>query len=450
MLAVMALVLIAGDVFSLIHYPRKRDLRNLSMLVPGLLLGVLLGTVALDWFLGLPDGRIWMRKLIGLLSVGFVLVQFYRMAQERRQGRPARPYRPRAWQGVALGAGAGLASTVAHAAGPLITLFLLPQRLDRQVFVGTVIRYFFIGNVVKLVPYARAGLMTRSNVELALVLVPWVVVGTLAGVWLNRRFADRAFRGVVYCLALCAGGLLLFGGGSGGRGGAADARTAEKGFGEGLSAYRSGDYEAAGTAFGEAAALPGPWRDRAALNKGIALYGSERYSEAEATLQAAEGSDEAIVRLRALFNLGNAAFRSDRFEAAVEAYECAAEGCRAEMAHAPAGADSEGMLAGLLARARSNLALARVRLRASKDAEAAERVGAPDGTADGTTEDDRASGKVEDAERTVMRGDAAGYAGSGEAGTRSVREILDGVGRRDTGPVLKPEWSQRQPGGKNW
>ncbi len=209
MLSVMLLVLITGDVFSIIHYLRDHDRRNLAILIPGLLAGVAAGTFALQWFLHLPDSELWMNRLVGALSVGFVGVQFYRMARERRLGAPESSYRPKVWHGVGLGAFAGITSTLAHAGGPLITLFLLPQKLDKRVFVGTVLKYFFVGNLVKLIPYTAQGLMTAQNALLALLLLPGVVVGAAAGARLNRSFSDRTFRLIVYCLALALGLYLL-------------------------------------------------------------------------------------------------------------------------------------------------------------------------------------------------------------------------------------------------
>jgi uncharacterized membrane protein YfcA len=209
MLPVMLLVLISGDVLTLPHYVRSRDRRSLATLVPGMLAGIVLGALALDGFLALPGSRVWMRRMIGGVSVAFVLLQLYRMARENQLGSPIQPYRPRVWHGVSIGALAGAASTLAHAGGPLVALFLLPQKLDRRVFVGTLVRFFFVANVVKLVPYARQGLMTSSRCLLGLLLLPCVVGGSLVGAWMNRRFSDRAFRLAVYGLAFAVGMHLL-------------------------------------------------------------------------------------------------------------------------------------------------------------------------------------------------------------------------------------------------
>jgi hypothetical protein len=58
-----------------------------------------------------------------------------------RHAPPA--YQPTIGKSTAVGAFAGVSSTLAHAAGPIIALHLLPQRLERGVFVGTCAVYFF-------------------------------------------------------------------------------------------------------------------------------------------------------------------------------------------------------------------------------------------------------------------------------------------------------------------
>jgi len=204
MLAVLLPVLICGDVFSLLHYPRTRDGRNLAMLVPGCLAGVGVGMLILDWFMKLPGGELVMRRCIGGICVVFVCVQLYSSFKTKQDGTQGKPYRPRIWHGVGVGTVAGLTSTLAHAGGPLLALFLLPQKLEKRLFVGTSVTYFFIGNAAKLVPYFREGLMTRHSGMMSLLLLPCVVAGTLVGVRLNKRISDRTFTLAIYCLAFAA------------------------------------------------------------------------------------------------------------------------------------------------------------------------------------------------------------------------------------------------------
>src|SRR5437773_2763980 len=83
---------------------------------------------------------------IGAGSVFLVSLNWYR-EWRARHAPPA--YRPSLAKSTAVGAFAGVSSTLAHAAGPIIALHLLPQRLERGVFVGTCAVYFFLVNTAK-------------------------------------------------------------------------------------------------------------------------------------------------------------------------------------------------------------------------------------------------------------------------------------------------------------
>jgi uncharacterized membrane protein YfcA len=127
----------------------------------------------------------------------------------------------RVWRGQALhvtpsptrnfvtGAFAGVSSTLAHAAGPIIALYLLPQKLERQLFVGTCAVYFFILNTIKLPAYHQSHMFTPDVLVLALKLLPLVAAGAVFGFWVTRRMNDELFSKVVYVVTFGLGWYLL-------------------------------------------------------------------------------------------------------------------------------------------------------------------------------------------------------------------------------------------------
>jgi len=456
MLGIMLPVLLIGDVFSLVHYRREHDRRNLAMLIPGLVVGVGAGYVALDWFLGLPESESWMKRMIGFLCVSFVTVQVCRIAWQQKLGAASAPYRPRAWHGVGLGALAGLTSTLAHGGGPVIDLFLLPQNLAKRVFVGTAIRYFFVGNLIKLVPYFQKGLLSRQSVFLSLLLLPCVAAGTLSGVSLNRRFSERAFRIGVYSIALCMGLYLLSGWepGRGEQGSDEGELGAFAAFQHGLQAYGRGDYGAALAAFQRAAPEEGPWCDRARFNSGLAFYQQGRCKEAGAALALLCSSADAVVAPHARFNCGNSAYRSGQFAEAAEWYAQAVDACQALLgsAHDRLPADERAGLGEVLRRAQHNLILAQAQIAAAGRAE--QRLGpgqaqreAP-GAAARAAQADVGEGTRAGRRAPVAR--SIGYSTGPEAGARTVDAVLASVMSRDTGAVLPRQQARAIPEARNW
>ena len=111
-----------------------------------------------------------------------------------------------------MGAFAGASSTLAHAAGPIIALHLLPQRMQRQVFVGTCAVYFFVVNMAKVPVYFAFGQFRSDVLWLSLELLPLVFAGAVFGFWVTRRMNDKVFSQIVYAITFCLGWYLLFDG----------------------------------------------------------------------------------------------------------------------------------------------------------------------------------------------------------------------------------------------
>ena len=104
---------------------------------------------------------------------------------------------------------AGASSTLAHAAGPIIALYLLPQKLERQLFVGTCAVYFFILNTAKLPAYWGTSMFSREVLLLSLYPLPLVVAGAVFGFWVNRKLNDELFSKIVYVVTFLLGWYLL-------------------------------------------------------------------------------------------------------------------------------------------------------------------------------------------------------------------------------------------------
>jgi hypothetical protein len=90
-------------------------------------------------------------------------------------------------------------------------IYMLPQKLPRNLFVGTTAVFFFIVNLIKLIPYAWLGLLVVGNLTITVLLLPVLFVGTKLGVWLNQRFSELWFNRVVYGILLLVGIQLIVG-----------------------------------------------------------------------------------------------------------------------------------------------------------------------------------------------------------------------------------------------
>ena len=93
--------------------------------------------------------------------------------------------------------------------------YLLPQRLDRKVYVGTTVWFFFAANYAKILPYAYLGQLDLSNLATAFVLLPLVPIGVKLGVIIQGKLNQKVFYEISYWALLVIGLKLLYDGTTG-------------------------------------------------------------------------------------------------------------------------------------------------------------------------------------------------------------------------------------------
>ena len=202
--AILLPLLIVCDFFAVAHYQKMFDRRSIKLLVPGSAVGIGVGALFFGYFAA--NERV-LQIGLGLLAALFVLYQTLRGALaeviQKRDSHGA--------EGVLMGAVAGFTSTLAHAGGPPATIYLLPQKLPREIFVGTTVVFFAAVNQIKLIPYIGLDLLTIGHLGTIAFLAPFSYVGVKLGIFLNTRFTDLWFNRVVYVVLLVTGVQLILG-----------------------------------------------------------------------------------------------------------------------------------------------------------------------------------------------------------------------------------------------
>ena len=198
--AILLPLLIVLAWFTIWHYRKTWDKRNIAILLPAAMLGILLGSL---FFRYLSEANI--RILVGLIAVLFVANYFLK----RRSVRPHQADIPR---GLLWGSIAGFTSFGVHAGGPPINIYVLPQKLDKSIFVGTTVVFFTVVNLIKVIPYTILGQFSGDNLMTSLILAPIAPIGVWLGVKLHHRVNEKLFYGLCYFFLLITGGKLLFDG----------------------------------------------------------------------------------------------------------------------------------------------------------------------------------------------------------------------------------------------
>ncbi len=192
---IMLPVLLVMDAVGVWRYRHTWDRRNLSILVPAALIGVLVGYLTAT---SIDDQMV--NLLIGVIAVAFTLDHWLRRS---RTDRPARPGSIHA--GAFWGSLTGFTSFTAHSGGPPYQVYTLPQRMPAGLYVGTNIVLFAAVNASKVPPYALLGRLDLSNLGTAAVLLPLAPIGIVLGLWIQNRIPAEPFYRICYGLLFLVG-----------------------------------------------------------------------------------------------------------------------------------------------------------------------------------------------------------------------------------------------------
>jgi uncharacterized protein len=202
--ATMLPLLVVCDAFSVWYYRTSFHKKNILELIPGAVAGITMGAFCFHAFLG--DDRA-LKIIVGVISIVFVLFQIVKkMIYNAIRSRHPNPV-----EGFFMGAASGFASTVAHAGQPPVLIFLLPQQLPRDTFVGTTVIFFALTNVLKLIPYYLLNLLQIGQISTTILLLPLSYIGVRLGIYLKDFCSDVWFNRIIYSVLFLTGVQLIAG-----------------------------------------------------------------------------------------------------------------------------------------------------------------------------------------------------------------------------------------------
>ncbi len=180
--ALLLPIYLATDLVGLWLYRRTYSARNLRILVPAGLIGVLIG-----WAFASQVSDSLVELLVGLVGIWFCASTWLRNGA----GGAAKPADlPR---GMFWGTLAGFTSFVSHAGAPPFQMYVLPQRLAKLAFAGTSTILFAIINWAKVIPYWQMNSFTAVDPALPLLTLPVGILGTVVGAKLTRAIPEGLF-----------------------------------------------------------------------------------------------------------------------------------------------------------------------------------------------------------------------------------------------------------------
>ena len=141
--------------------------------------GIIAGAL---WFRYLSDDLI--RIFIGMIAIIFVLSYLF----EKEDSEPTKVSYTK---GTFFGSLSGFISFGIHAGGLPFNMYMLPQKLDQRILVGTAALFFAIMNYVKLFPYYLLGQLSYDNLLTSFVLMPLALLGFFVGYYLTHKVEEK-------------------------------------------------------------------------------------------------------------------------------------------------------------------------------------------------------------------------------------------------------------------
>ena len=193
--AILLPILLVMDFVALYIYWKKWDLKNIKIIIPSSIIGIIVGTFTFSFIS--DDG---IRIIIGIIAILFIFLSIIQ--------KNSFLIKPTKNKGLFWSLIAGYTSFLIHAGGTPINFYLLPQKLNKTIYMGTMTIIFLIINSIKLIPYYYLGQLDLPNLKASLILSPLAPISILIGYYLHKKVSENIFYYFIYFF-LGIGGIKL-------------------------------------------------------------------------------------------------------------------------------------------------------------------------------------------------------------------------------------------------
>lgn len=200
-------IMLVSDTAGVIYYWREWNKKELLLLLPPAFLGVILGASMIK---AIPSElfRFW----VGLFAIVFSSYQLLKLklSKPKASGKWANwAFKSKKTLAVLSGFLGGVASSVIHAGGLVMSFYLIQSSKDKRAFVGTFVLFFAITNSLKVMAYLRIDILTAKMALLVAGISPLIILGGFLGNALNKKVSQKTFRIIVLAVILIIGITLL-------------------------------------------------------------------------------------------------------------------------------------------------------------------------------------------------------------------------------------------------
>lgn len=193
-------ILMMADWIGVGYYHRHARWNYLWKLFPWAFAGI-----GIALWVGEVINDVWFKNIIAILVFICIGLMLWR---ERKSNNNIFP--DTWWFAASMGVLGGFATMIGNVAGPIFAIYLLAMHLPKNSFIGTGAWFFLIINTSKFPLHLFVWkTITLQSLKLDIFLLPGVILGALAGIWLVKKIPDRTYRSFVFIVTALSAFLLL-------------------------------------------------------------------------------------------------------------------------------------------------------------------------------------------------------------------------------------------------
>ena len=197
-LAIILPILIFSDMIAVYRFRKEFNLNIMKLIVPFAAVGIIIGSLTFSYF-----SENLLKFIVGIM--GFLFAGYYFLVKKEK----TIPAKQNFLKGAICSSIAGFSSFCVHSGGTPTSLYLLPLRLKKEIYVGTRVIFFCFVNLLKLPLYIYLSMVNFDTLYQSISLFPLAVIGIFIGYKLLKIIKENLFYNIIYALILASSTKLI-------------------------------------------------------------------------------------------------------------------------------------------------------------------------------------------------------------------------------------------------
>jgi len=198
-LAIILPILILSDFTAVYKFRKEFDFGILKLIIPFAATGIFVGSLTFSYF-----SEEMLKFIVGLM--GFLFSAHYFLFKTNK----LTPTKKSFLKGSICSTVAGFTSFCVHAGGTPTSIYLLPLRMKKEIYIGTRVIFFTFVNLIKFPFYINLSMITLESFKQSMILFPLSVVGILIGYQILKYVKESLFYNIIYALILITSSRLVY------------------------------------------------------------------------------------------------------------------------------------------------------------------------------------------------------------------------------------------------